>query len=568
MICLSVSRCRMAIIHYHLSIKMKPLLIILLSLSPLLALAQSKGVHEAAKQLEIFNALYKDLYLNYVDTLDSKDLMKKSIDYMLYQIDPYTQYYPEERLSELKQMTTGLYGGIGSPIHVHKAHGRSIFAYPFEGMPADKAGLRTGDIIMSIAGKDVGTVGNGNANEYNAKISEALRGTPDTELILTIRRPGTDSLHTFKIIRKNIEQPSVNYAGIMQDSIGYINLTGFTQDTHKEFRKAFISLKERGAKRLIIDLRFNPGGIIGEAVELVNLFIPKGKEVVIIKGKNLETPRVYKTEKMPLDETMPLAVLVNEESASAAEIVSGALQDYDRAVIVGRRTYGKGLVQETHDLVYGTTLKLTTNKYYIPSGRCVQALDYKNRDANGYPTALPDSLSKTFYTAAGRPVKDGGGITPDIVVEADSFPNLLGYLAASDELIDFVVDYRAKHPTIAAPENFRLTAEEYADFRKFLKERGFTYDRQTQKYLENLRSLAKFEGYEAATKAEFEALKKKLEHNEDADFTHWEGEIRKIVEAAIVADYYYEHGRHAYTLRDDKELQAAIQASLEVKDKR
>ncbi len=198
----------------------------------------------------------------------------------------------------------------------------------------------------------------------------------------------------------------------------------------------------------------------------------------------------------------------------------------------------------------------------------MQALDYKNRDANGYPTALPDSLSKTFYTAAGRPVKDGGGITPDIVVEADSFPNLLGYLAASDELIDFVVDYRAKHPTIAAPENFRLTAEEYADFRKFLKERGFTYDRQTQKYLENLRSLAKFEGYEAATKAEFEALKKKLEHNEDADFTHWEGEIRKIVEAAIVADYYYEHGRHAYTLRDDKELQAAIQASLEVKDKR
>ncbi len=532
------------------------LLSILTSLLPLQA--QNEGVHETAKQLEIFNSIVRELHLYYVDSLDAKDLMEKTVDYMLYRLDPYTEYYPKEQKSDIKQLTTGQYGGIGSPIHVNKNLGRCIFAYPFEGMPADQAGIRTGDVIMRIDGKDTGVVGAENPNSYNARISESLRGKPGTTLEVSVERPGTEGLLTFRLTRRNIEQPTVTYSDILQDSVGYILLNGFTQDTHKEFRNAFSDLKQRGAKRLIIDLRFNPGGLIREAIEIVNFFIPRGKEVVSIKGKSLAKPVVYKTTKLPLDETMPIAVIVNNESASASEITAGVLQDYDRAVVVGQRTFGKGLVQETHELPYGTTLKLTTNKYFIPSGRCVQALDYKNRDNEGRPTHLPDSLAKIFHTRKGRPVRDGGGVMPDIAVAVDSFPNLLGYLASSDELTDYVVDYRRTHPEIAAPKDFRLSREEYAAFRKFLKEKGFTYDRQTKKYLANLRDLAKFEGYEAATRTEFEMLEKKLQHNEDADFTHWESEIRKIVEGAIVADHYYERGRQAYSLRDDKELREAL----------
>ncbi len=537
---------------------MKRILPLFLFFACSLASAQDKSVHDAARQLEIFNAVFKELHLNYVDTLNSKELIEKAIDYMLYQLDPYTEFYPKEAREDVRQMTTGNYGGIGSPIHFHEKHRRSIFVNPFEGMPADEAGVKTGDVIMRIDGKDMGQAEKGKENDYNAKISESLRGVPGTVLELTVQRPGEDSLITLNLTRRAIEQPSVAHAALLQDSIAYILLTGFTRDTHKEFRKAFVNLKEKGAKRLIIDLRFNPGGLIGEAREIVNLFLPRGKEVVAIKGKNLERPTLYMTEHKPLDETMPIAVVVNGESASASEITSGVLQDYDRAVVVGERTFGKGLVQETHDLAYGATLKLTTNKYFIPSGRCVQALDYHKRDASGRPTHLPDSLSKTFLTANGRLVKDGGGITPDIVVKGDSVPNLIAHIANSDLLIDYVVDYRRKHETIAPAEHFTLTGEEYDDFRTFLRENGFTYDRQTEKHLNFLREIARFEGYEEATHAEFDALEKKLKHNEDADFSHWEKEIRKVVESRIIEEYYYASGRYAYALRDDAELRAAL----------
>ncbi len=535
---------------------MKKLLFILTLLLTLPLTAQEAGKHNAAtaKQLSIFNNLYTQLDLYYVDTLQAKKNIENALLYMLEQLDPYTEYYPEDKTEELMQLTSGKYAGIGAIIAPRKDLKRCIISHPYEGMPAANAGIRPGDIILAIDGKDTGELGTQDPGDYSAAVSNTLRGQPGTTMTLKVRRPGVVKELTFNIERRTISLPSIGCATLISDSIGYILISDYKENTAREVRQAFINLKRKGAKHLILDLRNNPGGLMQEAINLVNLFIPKGKEVVSTRGKVKESSTTYKTQGSPLDLDMPIVVLTNFGTASAAEITAGALQDYDRAVIIGRRTYGKGLVQETRPIAHSGLLKLTTSKYYIPSGRCIQAYKFEN----GRPVHLPDSLTKEFRTAAGRPVRDGGGITPDIITETDSLPNLLVYLSLSDQLFDYCTHYRNTHPVIAAPDSFRLTAAEYADFRKYLKEHDFTYDRQSHNILNELRKMAAFEGYAEATKAEFEALEAKLTRNEEYDFTHWEKEIREIVEQRIVTNYYYDRGGVLYELSYDKTVKSAI----------
>ena len=518
------------------------------------AAQQSRHNFETAKQLDVFNSIYKVLDLFYVDTLDAKKNIENAVLYMLDQIDPYTVYYPEDETGELKQLTTGKYAGIGAVISYRKDLARCIINEPYAGMPAAEAGLRRGDVILSIDGQDTGTCTADDPSGFSNRVSEALRGQPGTQFEVRVRRPGRERPMTFKLTRRTVELPSVVLRTVLADSVGYVQLNSYTENTARDVRRAVVELKQRGARRLVLDLRGNPGGLMDQAVEVVNLFLPRGKEVLSTRGKIAERNTTFKTKAEPLDTEIPLVVLVDFGTASAAEITAGVLQDYDRAVIVGRRTYGKGLVQETRQLPYGGILKLTTSKYYIPSGRCVQAYTFKD----GVPQHMPDSLSKAFKTAAGRTVRDGGGITPDVEVELDSLPTLITYLAISDQLLDYSVDYRNAHDTIAPPATFRLTDTEYAAFRQYLKDRKFTYDRQSRSVLDLLRHVAAGEGYAEEAKAEFDALEAKLIHNEDFDFTRWEKEIRQLVERSIVLNYYYQAGQAEYDLRGDKDLEEAL----------
>lgn len=513
---------------------------------------------EVMKNLDIFNALYRDLDLYYVDTLDAKKNIDNALAYMLEMIDPYTEYYASENTSELKQMTTGKYAGIGSVISYNEKADRCVIAKPYANNPAAEAGLLPGDIILGIDGKDIAPCGKKDEearSAYSTDISKRLRGEPGTTFELKIRRPGNNRTYTFQIQRRNVVIPSVTLATIATDGIGYIRLSQFIEGTSNEVRRAMVELKQQGARSLILDLRDNPGGVLEEAVKTVNLFIPRGREVVNIRGKAKEQNQTYKTVIDPQDPDIPLIVLTNGQSASAAEITSGALQDYDRALVMGRRTYGKGLVQQSRELPYKGALKLTVGKYYIPSGRCVQAYEFKN----GRPVHLPDSLCHDFRTAAGRIVRDGGGIAPDVEVKADSLPNLLVYLENSTQLFDYCVDYRAKHPVIAPPDSFSLSDEEYEEFCLYMKEHDFSYDRQSLRFLESLRQAARFEGYDTEAAAELDALEKKLKHNEGYDFKRWEPEIRKTVEGALIESYYYDAGLYKYLLKTDKDVNRAIE---------
>lgn len=536
------------------------LFILLLALSARPSAAQENHNFEVSKHLDIFNSLYRDLDLYYVDTLDAKKAIGDAILYMLDQLDPYTLYYPEDETGDLKEMTTGKYAGIGSPIIYRKDLDRCIFSGPYEGMPAAQAGIRSGDIIIGIDGKDVGACGTQEPADYSAAVSRALRGDPGTTFELKVRRPGHDGnkLLSFKLTRRTVERPSVGYHRMVSDSVGYVALTGYTDNATRDLRRAIVELKQQGARRLVLDLRGNPGGLMREAINVVNLFLPKGYEVLSTKGKIREMNKTYKTTEEPLDLRMPIAVLVNYGTASSAEITSGTLQDYDRAVIIGQRTYGKGLVQEPRELPYNTILKLTTSKYFIPSGRCVQAYDFKNRNADGQPRHLPDSLSKAFYTAAGRTVHDGGGITPDIPVEPDSLSPFVGYLAASNEFFDYCVAYRNKHHSIDAPSAFALTEADYQDFVAYIKKSGFTYDSRSRRVLDLLRREAQREGYADGIKDELATLEAHFSYDLDRELKHWEPDLKRLLEANIVENYYHERGLTEYMLRHDKELDEAL----------
>lgn len=517
--------------------------------------AQNKDHNlEVAKNLEVFNSIYKHLDLLYVDTLNAKEVVGNAINGMLRSLDPYTVYYSEDKTNELRTMLTGKYAGIGSIIRWNSQISNSVIEEPYEGMPAAEAGLRKGDVILSIDGESM-------KGKDNAYVSDHLRGDAGTTFELKIRRPSTGKEMRFKITRRSIQMPAVPYYGVQQGGIGYIKLNEFTENSAKIVRNAFIDMRHQQIKGLILDLRNNVGGSELEAANLVNLFVPKGVTVVSNRGKLKRANHDYKTTSEPIDTVIPIVVMVNGNSASAAEIVTGALQDMDRAVVLGTKTYGKGLVQMPIDLPYNCEMKVTTSRYYIPSGRCIQARKYRHNDG-GSSEVIADSTKRKFYTLNGRAVLDAGGITPDVVVEGDSLPNIAYYLAAARDsnevLLNYEVDYIAKHPTVAQPADFELSDEDYAEFKKRVLDSGFTYDRTSEKFLKDLEQLTRFEGYYDDAKPEFEALKKKLSHNVAKDLEYNKQAIKNIINNDLMAAYYFQRGATQNSLRHDKQMDEAM----------
>ncbi len=517
--------------------------------------AQNKDHNlEVAKNLEVFNSIYKHLDLLYVDTLNAKEVVGNAINGMLRSLDPYTVYYSEDKTNELRTMLTGKYAGIGSIIRWNSQISNSVIEEPYEGMPAAEAGLRKGDVILSIDGESM-------KGKDNAYVSEHLRGDAGTTFELKIRRPSTGKEMRFKITRRSIQMPAVPYYGVQQGGIGYIKLNEFTENSAKIVRNAFIDMRHQQIKGLILDLRNNGGGSELEAANLVNLFVPKGVTVVSNRGKLKRANHDYKTTSEPIDTVIPIVVMVNGNSASSAEIVTGALQDMDRAVVLGTKTYGKGLVQMPIDLPYNCEMKVTTSRYYIPSGRCIQARKYRHNDG-GSSEVIADSTKRKFYTLNGREVLDAGGITPDVVVEGDSLPNIAYYLAAARDsnevLLNYEVDYIAKHPTVAQPADFELSDEDYAEFKKRVLDSGFTYDRTSEKFLKDLEQLTRFEGYYDDAKPEFEALKKKLSHNVAKDLEYNKQAIKNIINNDLMAAYYFQRGATQNSLRHDKQMDEAM----------
>ena len=535
------------------------LLLILATLPSIVVKADEKHKFQISRQISIINAIIKDLDLFYVDSIMPEMLVTKSIDAMLNNLDPYTEYYPASKADELKMMTTGKYAGIGSVIRFHTDKKSTVISEPYEDMPAQRAGLKAGDVLISIDGVDV-------KGMSTDSVSDRLRGEPGTTLTVEYERPGKKGTHKVKIQRESIALPAIPYYGIQKGDIGFIQLTSFTDGCAKEMRRALVELKKQGATSFIIDLRSNGGGLLNEAVDIVNLFIPKDKIVVTTKGKIKQSNETYKTQKAPIDTTSPIVILVDGQTASASEIVAGSLQDFDRAVIIGSRTFGKGLVQSTREVIGGGYLKLTTAKYYTPSGRCVQALDYSHVIDQGKTSRIPDSLTTVFYTEAGREVRDGGGIRPDIEPKSEELSTLLFYLMQDMTIFDFATEYTLKHDTIAPAETFEITDQEYEEFKKLLKSRNFSYDLISVKVLKDLKEAVKFEGFSDIVKEEIASLEKKLQANLDHSLTHFEKEIRKIIADEIIPRYHGQKGRIIYSLREDTDLSEAYRILKDEKE--
>lgn len=525
--------------------------------------AQNKNHNfNVAKNIDVFTNIYQSLDMMYVDTLDANQVIGNGIEAMLNSLDPYTVYYTQEKEEELSTMITGKYAGIGALIKYNNQIKNVVIDQPYANTPSALADLQKGDIILAIdnlsmAGKD------------NSFVSNHLRGTAGTTFQLKVKRPVSGKVFTVKITRKSIQLPAVPYYGMRPNNIAYINLSSFIEGCSYDVRKAFIELREKGAKGLVLDLRDNGGGSLSEAVKIVNMFVPKGITLVKTKGKIARANSEYKTTEEPIDTVMPIVVLVNENTASASEITAGSLQDLDRGVVLGAKTFGKGLVQQVVQVPYGGSLKLTSGKYYIPSGRCIQALKYKHAKG-GRAEALPDSLVKTFYTLNKREVKDGGGIMPDVKVKGDSVPNIALYLASfrdsNEVMFNYELDYIAKHASIASPETFHLTDADYEEFKQRVIKSGFKYDGETAKLLKSLEQLARFEGYYDLSKEQFNALKDKLQHNVAHDLEYNKAFIKELLEGDIVRAYYYQGGGIAYSLTKDVFFKRATELLTNTKE--
>ena len=504
--------------------KRRLILLLFAGLMTLGSVAQGTKNHnlEVAKNLEIFNALYKCLDMMYVDTLDANKVVTAGIDAMLESLDRYTEYYPESRQKELKTMLTGKYAGIGALIRYHQKLKRVVIEEPYEGMPSSLVGLKKGDIILQIDDTLM-------TDKNTSYVSSHLRGEPGTTFVLKVLRPTTGKTMTFKITRQSIKMPEITWYGMLPQNIGYIALNTFTGEPAKVMRRAFLDLKKQGATSLILDLRGNGGGAISECVDIMSMWVPKGQKIVETKGKLVRANNEYPTRLEPIDTVMPLAVLVNQETASASEIASGTLQDLKRGIIIGSRTYGKGLVQVPNvDLPYNANLKLTTSRYFLPSGRGITKEE---------------------------------GIKPDVEVKPDTMANVSLYLDRMDStevMFDYVVEYISKHPTIASPADFRLTDADYEDFKQRVIKAGFTYDQVSKKQYDELVRIAKFEGYYDEAKDEFEALKAKIDHHDlGSALDRHRQEIQQLIEQDIVGAYYYQGGQLQVGLRNDKALQEA-----------
>ena len=536
----------------------KALFILLILPFCTLTRAQESGHNfDVTRNIDTFTAIYKNLDMMYVDSLNPSEVIGTGIKAMLRSLDPYTEYYPADEVKNLKTMFTGKYAGIGATVRKNLLTGNVIIEQPYEGMPAAEVGLKKGDEIVSIddsimLGKNV------------SYVSEHLRGDAGTTFLLKTKRNGQPM--TFKVTRRAIQMPAVPYYGMLgEDGIGYISLTSFTDDCSTDVRRAFIELRHRNMKGLILDLRDNGGGSVAEAVKIVNMFVPQGKTVVRLEGRINRSRHEYTTQQEPIDTVMPIIVLVDGNTASASEITAGALQDLDRAVIVGTRTYGKGLVQVPVDLPHNNTMKVTTAKYYIPSGRCIQAINYKHT-GGGYMEHIPDSLTKVFYTAAGREVRDGGGIKPDVEIRPDSLTNIAFYLSASDSaevMLQWVVNYIHTHQNVESAETFRITDAEYDDFKRCVLASDFKYDQETSRYLDELIKIARFEGYYDDAAEEFTSLKTKLKHNTERDLDKNKTLLKHILEDEIVGAYYYQSGIVANRNGYDKQVIKARQMLLD-----
>jgi len=531
--------------------KFKALIIgLFLASTTLFSVGYVDSYFEISKNLDIFATLFKELNIYYVDETKPGELMKTGIDAMLKSLDPYTNFYPESDIEDYRFMTTGEYGGIGSMIR--KKDSLIIVAEPYEGFPAQKAGLWAGDIIEKIDGKEI-------TGYKTDEVSKLLKGAAKTNLMLSIYRPVQDKSFDVQLTREDVKIKDVPYYGMLENNTGYIKLTGFTQTASKELKDAYKDLKEQGMDKMILDLRGNGGGLLNEAVNIVNFFVDKGQNVVSTKGKVTQWDRVHKALNEPLDKEIPLTVLIDEMSASASEIVSGALQDLDRAVVIGRKSFGKGLVQQTRSLSYNSKLKVTVAKYYIPSGRCIQKLDYSNKDDRGKAGEIPDSLKSEFKTSNGRPVYDGGGIEPDVKVESENFANITYSLLGKQIIFDFATLYRSKKDSIKKPYEFVFTENDYAEFKEFIKTKDYDYTTKTEKLLKDLKEAASEEKVHTNLQDEFSSLESELMHNKADDVDKFKNEISRIIENEVISRYYYQSGRVESELKYDLDIAKALE---------